>query len=81
MSVLSRILSYDGGTLAFFFFQAAKVRKASRIFAIDTNAAKFDLAKRLGATDCLNPKDSETPIQQVNTCTKCHVPGTWYKNP
>ena len=46
--------------------QAAKARKASRIFAIDTNPSKFELAKQLGATDCLNPKDSETPIQQVS---------------
>lgn len=51
------------------FWQAAKARKASRIFAIDTNPSKFELAKQLGATDCLNPKDSETPIQQVSLPT------------
>ncbi|CAN0514888.1 unnamed protein product [Laminaria digitata] len=45
--------------------QAAKTRKASRIFAIDRNEAKFALAKELGATDCINPTASETPIQQV----------------
>lgn len=45
--------------------QAAKTRKASRIFAIDVNESKFDLARKLGATDCINPKNSETPIQQV----------------
>lgn len=39
---------------------------ASRIFAIDTNPKKFELAKKWGATDCLNPKDFDKPIQQVS---------------
>jgi S-(hydroxymethyl)glutathione dehydrogenase/alcohol dehydrogenase len=37
--------------------QAAKMRGASRIFAIDLNSGKFEIATRLGATDCINPKD------------------------
>ena len=37
----------------------------SRIFAIDTNPSKFKIAKELGATDCVNPKDYDKPIQQV----------------
>lgn len=39
--------------------------KASRIIAIDINESKFDLAKKLGATDCVNPKDYDKPIQEV----------------
>jgi S-(hydroxymethyl)glutathione dehydrogenase/alcohol dehydrogenase len=38
---------------------------AGRIIAVDTNPSKFDLAQVFGATDCLNPKDFEQPIQQV----------------
>ncbi len=38
---------------------------ASRIFAIDINASKFAAAKEWGATECLNPKDYDKPIQQV----------------
>jgi hypothetical protein len=38
---------------------------ATRIFAIDINAAKFDAAREWGATECLNPKDYDKPIQQV----------------
>lgn len=38
---------------------------ASRIVAIDTNEAKFPLAKKLGATDCINPKTFDRPIQDV----------------
>lgn len=38
---------------------------AERILAIDINEKKFDLAKQLGATDCINPKSFDKPIQQV----------------
>ncbi|KAI8803010.1 S-glutathione dehydrogenase [Cladochytrium replicatum] len=37
----------------------------SRIIAVDMNPTKFELAKKLGATDFVNPKDYEKPIQQV----------------
>ncbi|RMQ40048.1 S-glutathione dehydrogenase/s III alcohol dehydrogenase [Pseudomonas cichorii] len=39
--------------------------KAARIIAIDINPAKFEIAKQLGATDCVNPKDFDRPIQDV----------------
>src|SRR5574344_2289038 len=45
--------------------QGAQLGKAGRIIAIDTNPSKFDLAKVFGATDCINPKDFDKPIQQV----------------
>jgi S-(hydroxymethyl)glutathione dehydrogenase/alcohol dehydrogenase len=45
--------------------QGAKHAKAGRIFAIDTNPSKFELAKKWGATDCINPADHQKPIQQV----------------
>ncbi|NQZ23978.1 MAG: S-(hydroxymethyl)glutathione dehydrogenase/class III alcohol dehydrogenase [Colwellia sp.] len=43
----------------------ATMAKASRIIAIDINESKFELAKKLGATDCINPKDYDRPIQDV----------------
>lgn len=43
----------------------ASMAKASRILAIDINEKKFDLAKKLGATDCINPQDYDKPIQDV----------------
>lgn len=43
----------------------ATMAKASRIIGIDINESKFDLARQLGATDCINPKDYDTPIQEV----------------
>jgi S-(hydroxymethyl)glutathione dehydrogenase/alcohol dehydrogenase len=45
--------------------QGAKQAKAGRIIAIDTNPAKFELATQMGATDCVNPKDHDKPIQEV----------------
>ncbi|MBL8391720.1 MAG: S-(hydroxymethyl)glutathione dehydrogenase/class III alcohol dehydrogenase [Candidatus Accumulibacter sp.] len=38
---------------------------AARIIAIDTNPAKFAIARQLGATDCVNPADHARPIQEV----------------
>lgn len=44
----------------------ATMAKASRIIGIDINESKFDLARKLGATDCINPKDyGDKPIQDV----------------
>lgn len=37
--------------------------KAGRIIAVDINESKFDLAKKLGATDCINPKTLDVSIQ------------------
>ena len=45
--------------------QGAVLAKASRIIVIDVNEDKFNMAKMLGATDCINPKDYEQPIQDV----------------
>ncbi|MEP6899164.1 MAG: S-(hydroxymethyl)glutathione dehydrogenase/class III alcohol dehydrogenase, partial [Rhodanobacter sp.] len=46
--------------------QGAVMAKAGRIVVVDTNPSKFEMAKLLGATDFINPKDyPDTPIQQV----------------
>ena len=38
---------------------------ASRIIGVDINEAKFELAKKLGATDCINPSKFDKPTQEV----------------
>lgn len=43
----------------------AKQAGANRIIGIDINESKFSLAKKLGATDCINPNDYDKPIQEV----------------
>jgi S-(hydroxymethyl)glutathione dehydrogenase/alcohol dehydrogenase len=43
----------------------AQMAGAGRIIGIDINTSKFDLARKLGATDLINPKDYDKPIQEV----------------
>ena len=39
------------------------------IVGIDVNPKKFALAKQLGCTECINPKDHSQPMQQVLVST------------
>ena len=43
----------------------AVMAKAGRIIAIDLNEDKFEIAKKLGATDFINPANYDKPIQEV----------------
>jgi len=43
----------------------AKMAGANKIIGIDINESKFELAKQLGATDCINPKNYDKPIQDI----------------
>lgn len=43
----------------------ARLANAGRIIAIDVNESKFDIARQLGATDTVNPKDHDKSIQEV----------------
>lgn len=45
--------------------QGAVMAKAERIICIDLNTEKFEMAKMLGATECINPSDYDLPIQDV----------------
>jgi len=53
------------GGIGLAVIQGARRAKAGRIIAIDTNPSKFELARHFGATDFVNPKDHDKPIQQV----------------
>ena len=53
------------GGIGLAVIQGARQAKAGRIIAIDTNPSKFEMAQQFGATDCVNPKDFDKPIQQV----------------
>jgi S-(hydroxymethyl)glutathione dehydrogenase/alcohol dehydrogenase len=53
------------GAIGLAVVQGARQAKAGRIIAIDTNPKKFDLARRFGATDCINPNDYDKPIKDV----------------
>lgn len=43
----------------------ATMAGAARIIAIDINPSKFEIAGTLGATDFVNPKDHDRPIQDI----------------
>jgi S-(hydroxymethyl)glutathione dehydrogenase/alcohol dehydrogenase len=63
----------EGDTVAVFglggiglaVIQGAVQAGASRIIGVDINPDKFELARSMGATDLVNPKDHEQPIQEV----------------
>ncbi|MBA1320823.1 S-(hydroxymethyl)glutathione dehydrogenase/class III alcohol dehydrogenase [Pseudomonas shirazensis] len=72
-AVLNTAKVKEGDTVAIFglggiglsaIIGAAKA-KAGRIIAVDINPSKFEIARQLGATDCINPKDYDRPIQEV----------------
>jgi S-(hydroxymethyl)glutathione dehydrogenase/alcohol dehydrogenase len=63
----SSVAVFGLGGIGLSVVQGAVMAKAARIIAIDTNPEKFTMARMLGATDCVNPKDHGVPIQQVIT--------------
>ncbi|CAA0080079.1 S-(hydroxymethyl)glutathione dehydrogenase [BD1-7 clade bacterium] len=62
----STIAVFGLGGIGLAVIMGAKMAEASRIIAIDLNEDKFDLARQLGATDCVNPKAyPDKSIQEV----------------
>ena len=61
----STIAVFGLGGIGLSVVQGAGLAQAGRIIAVDTNPEKFDMAKLLGATDFVNPKDYDSPIQEV----------------
>ncbi len=53
------------GAIGLSVIQGAVMAGAGRIIGIDINSSKFDMARRLGATDTVNPKDHPVSIQEV----------------
>ncbi|MDJ0835500.1 MAG: S-(hydroxymethyl)glutathione dehydrogenase/class III alcohol dehydrogenase [Acidobacteriota bacterium] len=53
------------GGIGLSVIQGAVMAKAGRIIAIDINPDKFAFAKSMGATDFVNPKEYDAPIQEV----------------
>jgi S-(hydroxymethyl)glutathione dehydrogenase/alcohol dehydrogenase len=61
----STVVVFGLGGIGLSVIQGAVMAKAGRIVGIDINEGKFDLARRLGATDLINPKSYDRPIQEV----------------
>jgi S-(hydroxymethyl)glutathione dehydrogenase/alcohol dehydrogenase len=61
----SSIAVFGLGGIGLSVIQGAVIAKAGRIIVVDVNTDKFEMAKLLGATDFINPKDYSDPIQDV----------------
>lgn len=61
----SRVAVFGLGGVGLSVVQGAALARASRIIAVDLNPLKWPLARSLGATDYVNPKDFDQPIQQA----------------
>jgi S-(hydroxymethyl)glutathione dehydrogenase/alcohol dehydrogenase len=61
----STVVVFGLGGIGLSVVQGAVMAKAGRIIGVDINHDKFELALQLGATECVNPKEYNEPIQQV----------------
>jgi S-(hydroxymethyl)glutathione dehydrogenase/alcohol dehydrogenase len=61
----STVAVFGLGGVGLSVIQGAVMAKAERIIAVDVNPGKEEFARQLGATDFINPKDYDKPIQQV----------------
>jgi S-(hydroxymethyl)glutathione dehydrogenase / alcohol dehydrogenase len=61
----STVAVFGLGGVGLSVVQGAVMAKAGRIVAIDLNPLKWPTARALGATDYVNPKDYDRPIEQV----------------
>ncbi|WP_210395033.1 S-(hydroxymethyl)glutathione dehydrogenase/class III alcohol dehydrogenase [Motiliproteus sediminis] len=61
----STVAVFGLGGIGLSVVQGAVMAKASRIVVIDINEDKFEMARQLGATDCVNPSQHSVPIQEL----------------
>jgi len=61
----STVAVFGLGGIGLSVIQGAVLAGAERIVAVDINEDKFEMAKLLGATDFVNPKNFDQPIQDV----------------
>jgi len=61
----STVAVFGLGGIGLSVIQGAVMAKAKRIIAVDLNEGKFEFAKQLGATDCVNPAQVSAPIQEA----------------
>jgi len=61
----STVAVFGLGGVGLSVIQGAVMAKAQRIIAVDINPNKFDMAMKMGATDCINPNDYQGAIASV----------------
>ncbi|KAE8630768.1 hypothetical protein XENTR_v10000949 [Xenopus tropicalis] len=53
------------GGIGLAVIMGCKIAGAARIIGVDINPDKFDIAKELGATECINPNDYDKPVAEM----------------
>ncbi|GMH17130.1 hypothetical protein Nepgr_018971 [Nepenthes gracilis] len=61
----STVAVFGLGAVGLAAVEGARYSGASRIIGVDLNPNRFELAKKFGVTECLNPNDYTKPIQEV----------------
>ncbi|CAN5315847.1 S-(hydroxymethyl)glutathione dehydrogenase/class III alcohol dehydrogenase [soil metagenome] len=61
----STVAVFGLGGIGLSVIQGAVMAEAGRIIGVDVNPDKFPMAEAMGATDCVNPRDYDKPIQEV----------------
>ncbi len=61
----STVAVFGLGAVGLSVVQGARMAGAARIVVVDINADKFEFARQLGATDCINPTEHAAPLQEV----------------
>ena len=59
----SSVAVFGLGAVGLACIEAAERAGASTIMAVDIDERKFDMAKKWGATECINPKAYDKPVQ------------------
>lgn len=60
----SSVAVFGAGPIGCLVLQAARARGATRLFAVDLEPFRLDMAKRMGATDLLNARDGD-PVERI----------------
>ena len=64
----SKVVVIGCGGVGLAAIQGARIVGASQIIAVDAQAWKFDLAQKLGATECIDAKDGD-PVAAAHALT------------
>jgi S-(hydroxymethyl)glutathione dehydrogenase/alcohol dehydrogenase len=65
VEVGSNVAIFGCGAVGLAVIMGCKEAGADRIIAVDINPDKWPIAQQFGATEFVNPKDHQSPIQQV----------------
>jgi Zn-dependent alcohol dehydrogenase len=62
----TKVAVWGLGAVGLAVIQAAKLQGAKKIYGIDVNVKKFDIAKKFGADECMNPLEQDSKDWLLN---------------